>query len=130
MKDIIATIVISVVWSAGVFCSGYRTAEYRFEHDRAVAMAAQGAKDYERLRKAIDVQDGLRNDLERARAESERVRRALDAARAARPADGDDGAGTSGCQELLGEAVELLEECRERYLSCAGRHDALVEAVK
>lgn len=130
MKDIIATIVISVVWSAGVFCSGYRTAEYRFEHDKAVAMATQGAKDYERLRKAVEVQDGLRGDLERARAEHDRVRRALDAARAARPAGEHDGTGASGCEKLLAESLELLGECRERYLSCAGRHDALITAVQ
>lgn len=112
------------------FLAGGEVASRMYEKKAAVAMATQGAKDYERLRKAMDVQDSLRVDLQRARAESDRVRRALDAARAARPAGEHDGAGASGCQELLAKSVEILGECRERYLSCAGKHDAITEIVK
>lgn len=130
MREFVAAAVGAGALLLLAFSSGYRAAEWRFEHDRAVAAAQQGAKDYEKLRKAMDVQDSLRVDLQRARAESDRVRRALDAARAARPAGEHDGTGASGCEKLLAESLELLGECRERYLSCAGRHDALITAVQ
>lgn len=130
MRGFVGLVVCAVVLALAAFPSGYRAAEYRFEHDRAVAAAEQGAKDYEKLRKALDVQDSLRGDLQRARAESERVRRALDAARAASASRESSGAGVAKCPGLLGEGVELLSDCRARLLVCAGKHDALVEAVK
>lgn len=112
------------------FLAGGEVASRMYEKKAAVAMATQGAKDYERLRKAVEVQDGLRGDLERARAEYDRVRHTLDSARASRPAGEHDGTGASGCEKLLAESLELLGECRERYLSCAGKHDAITEIVK
>lgn len=130
MRDFVGLVVCAVVLALVAFSSGYRAAEYRFEHDRAVAAARQGAKDYEKLRKALDVQDSLRGDLQRARAESDRVRRALDAARAAGASRESSGDGVAKCSELLREGVALLSGCRARLLECAGKHDALVEAVK
>lgn len=59
------------------YASGYKHAEYRFEHDRAVAAAQQGAKDYAKLKKATDIQADLRADLARARTDLERVRSIL-----------------------------------------------------
>ena len=111
------------------FASGYKQADYRLEHDRAIAAAEQGAKDYAKLKKAMDVQDSLRGDLQRARAESDRVRRALDDARAASASGKYSGTGVAGCESLLRDGVELLSDCRARLLECAGKHDSLVEAV-
>ena len=99
------------------------------EKDAAIAAAKQGAKDYERLRQAFDAADSVRADLARARAESQRVRRTL-ASREAELARKLDGAGAPGCEKLLGEALEFLGECRERYLGCAAKHDALSTAVR
>lgn len=130
MREFVAMIVGAGVLALVAFFSGYRAAEYRFEHDRAVAAAEQGAKDYEKLKKALDMQDALRDDLQRARTESERVRRALDAARTASASREPSGAGITKCPGLLGEGVELLSDCRARLLECAGKHDALVEVVK
>lgn len=130
MRGFVALIFWVVALVHIAFLLGYRTAEHRLEHDRAIAAAEQGAKDYEKLRKAMDVQDSLRGDLQRARAESDRVRRALDAARAASAAGKSSEAGVAGCESLLRDGVELLGDCRARLLECAGKHDALVEAVK
>lgn len=137
MKDIlecvkafaVAMLTITLIYLGG-YHAGKADAQEEMQLQTAVAAARQGAKDYAKLSKAVDVQDGLHGDLERARAEHDRVRRALDAARAARPAGEHDGAGASGCQELLAKSVEILGECRERYLSCAGKHDAIAEIVK
>lgn len=129
MREFVAAAVGAGALLLLAFSSGYRAAEWRFEHDRAVAAAQQGAKDYEKLRKAMDVQDSLRVDLQRARAESDRVRRALDAARAASASRNSSGAGVTGCESLLRDGVELLSDCRARLLECAGKHDSLVEAV-
>lgn len=129
MREFVALIVGAGALALIAFSSGYRAAEYRFAHDRAVAVAEQGAKDYAKLKKAMDVQDSLRGDLQRARAESDRVRRALDAARAASASGESSGAGVAGCESLLRDGVELLSDCRARLLECAGKHDSLVEAV-
>lgn len=129
MNYVALTAVFSAVSFVVGAASGYHDAQNEFEHDRAVAVAAQGAKDYERLKKAVEVQDSLRGDLERARAESDRMRKLL-SRRKATTSRSNAEAGASGCAELLRESVELLAECRERYLSCAGRHDALAAAVK
>lgn len=111
------------------FIAGGEAASRMYEKKVAVAAAQQGAKDYERLRKAVGVQDGLRGELSAARADAERVRRTL--AGRALAAPGDDARDRAArCEALLSRSVDLLSECRERYLGCAGRHDALVEAVK
>lgn len=111
------------------FIAGGEVASRMYEKKAAVAAAQQGAKDYERLKKAVGIQDSLRSELSAARADAERVRRAL-AGRAV-AASGDNAlARASACEKLLSQSVDLLSECRERYLGCAGRHDALVEAVK
>ena len=129
MRDIIAAGVGLVAVAALAYASGYRAAEWRFEHDRAVAAAQQGAKDYAKLREATDIQAGLRADLARARGELERVRGAL--AKRTSGASGESaGGGVAGCESLLREGIDLLGSCRERLLECAGKHDALAAAVK
>lgn len=118
----------AIVFVAGALV-GHEYARADIEAQTAVAAAEQGKKDYAKLVEAFEVADGVRADLARARAESQRVRRTL-ANREAELARKLDGTGVAGCPQLLGEALEFLGECRERYLECAGRHDALAEAVK
>lgn len=129
MREFVAIFVAAGLGLGLAFISGYRAAEWRFEHDRAVAAAQQGAKDYEKLKKAADMQDQLRADLRRARDDAERVRRAL-AVRERTSSGESSGAGVTGCTELLREGVDLLSDCRERLLECAGRHDALAETIR
>lgn len=117
-----------IVFVAGALV-GHEYARADMEAQAAVAAAEQGKRDYAKLVEAFEVADGVRVDLAWARAESQRVRRTL-ASREAELARKLDGTGASGCAKLLAESLALLGECRERYLSCAGKHDAIAEIVK
>ena len=121
-------IIAGITFVVGVLV-GHIQAHDNYEQAQAIAVAEQGARDYEKLRKSTDVLASVQSDLAGARAESERLRRLL--ARRATGASGQsDGARIAGCEKLLDEALEFLGECRERYLECAAKHDALVEASK
>nr|DAF30669.1 MAG TPA: Protein of unknown function (DUF2514) [Caudoviricetes sp.] len=121
-------IVVVLVFTAGVYFGG-NASDIKHEKRAAVAAAQQGAKDYGKLREAMDAKESVDADLASARTELDRVRRRL-ARREAAATKGADGAGASGCEKLLSEAVEFLGECRERYLGCAAKHDALSKAVQ
>lgn len=125
-----ARITIAVVLFSLGALSGYNTAKSEAEKAAAIAAADQGRKDYEKLIVAFELTDSVRVDLDRARDDARRMRRALVAAEKNAAAGSLDGAGVTKCAKLLDESIKLLSECREKYLGCAGRHDALVEAVK
>ena len=114
--------------ATGVF-AGSKLERAKAEEAIAVATAKQGAKDYEKLARAIDAHEATQSYLDSVRAESNRMRKLL-TRREAELAKLNAGAGVAGCEGLLRDGVELLGSCRERLLECASRHDALIEFTK
>ena len=97
------------------------------QKSEALARAAQGRKDYAKLVAAVDAAASASGDLNRARADAERMRQSFE--RRLRRAEGlaqdADGAELTRCTKLLRESVELLSEGRELALRSAARADAV-----
>lgn len=117
-----------------VFATGYQLAEAEgeaalkaYQLKAAEARAEQGRKDYARLVDALDTAAASRGELDRARADAERMRRAFDAERrtAGAAAGGAESAELTQCARLLRESVDLLSEGRELVIREAARADAL-----
>ena len=97
------------------------------QKSEALARAAQGRKDYARLVTAMDAAASASGDLERARADAERMRQSFERRlrRAEALAIEPDGAELAACTKLLRESVDLLSEGRELALEIGSRHDAV-----
>lgn len=97
------------------------------QKSEALARAAQGRKDYARLVTAMDAAASASGDLDRARADVERMRQSFERRlrRAEALAQDADGAELARCTKLLRESVDLLSEGRELALEIGARHDAV-----
>lgn len=97
------------------------------QKSEALARAAQGRKDYAKLVAAVDAAASASGDLNRARADAERMRQsfARRLRRAESIAQDADGAELARCTKLLRESVNLLSEGRELALRSAARADAV-----
>lgn len=93
----------------------------------ALTRAAQGRKDYAKLVAAADVAASVSGDLDRARADAERMRQSFERRlrRAEALAIEPDGAELAACTKLLRESLDLLSEGRELALEIGSRHDAV-----
>lgn len=97
------------------------------QKSEALARAAQGRKDYAKLVAAADVAASVSGDLDRSRADAERMRQSFERRlrRAEALAQDADGAELARCTKLLRESVDLLSEGRELALEIGARHDAV-----
>lgn len=95
----------------------------------ALTRAAQGRKDYAKLVAATDAAASVSGDLNRARADAERMRQSFERRlrRAEALAQDADGTELARCTKLLRESVDLLSEGRELALRGAAKADALAE---
>lgn len=118
-----------------VFAAGYQLASARgdaalkaYQLEAAEARAEQGRKDYARLVAAMDAVATSRSELDSARADAERVRRAAEVRerRESASACGAERAAVSACEGLLRESVGLLAEGRGLLQETAGVHDAAI----
>ncbi len=93
----------------------------------AVVRAEQGRKDYAKFVAAVDAAASASGDLNRARADAERMRKSFERRlrRAEALAHDADGAELAACTKLLRESVDLLSEGRELALEIGARHDAV-----
>lgn len=98
----------------------------------ALARAAQGRKDYARLVTAMDAAASASGDLNRARADAERLRQYFDRRlrRAEALTQDADGVELARCTKLLRESTELLSEGRELALRSAVQADAIVRSLR
>lgn len=124
----LVTTILCIPYILGYF-NGKDKAREEFEKEMAVAMAQQGAKDYEKLTRVVDAHKATRDYLDSVRAESDRMRKLL-ARREAELAKLNADGRNARCESLLRDGVELLGSCRERLIECAGKHDALLEVAK
>lgn len=97
------------------------------QKSEALARAAQGRKDYAKLVAAADAAASVSGDLDRSRADAERMRQSFERRlrRAEALAIEPDGAELAACTKLLRESVDLLSEGRELALEIGSRHDAV-----
>lgn len=118
-----------------VFATGYQLASARgdaalkaYQLEAAKVRAEQGRKDYAKLVAAADVAASVSSDLDRARADAERMRQSFERRlrRAEALAQDTDGAELAACTKLLRESVDLLSEGRKLALEIGAKHDALV----
>lgn len=133
MKDYILGIVIAGAFILfGVsFMGGAYVMSKHWEQKIAEVRAEQGRKDYAKLVRAMDQAAGLRERLDSARSEYDRVRKSYEdrLRRAKATAAGADKGADARCERLLRESVDLLQEARSALVRSAGAHDALVKAV-
>ena len=119
----------------GVFFFGFVTGgKMMYDHKEqqiAEARADQGRKDYAKLVSAMDQAAGLRERLDSARSEYDRVRKSYEdrLRRAKATAGSADKGADAGCERLLRESVDLLQEARSALVRNAGAHDALAKAI-
>lgn len=118
-----------------VFAAGYQLASARgdaalkaYQLEAAKVRAEQGRKDYARLVAAMDAVAAFRGELDSARADADRMRRAAEVRerRASAAACNAEQAAVARCEKLLRESVGLIEEGRSLLLRNAAVHDALV----
>lgn len=97
------------------------------QKSEALARAAQGRKDYAKLVAAADAAASVRGDLDRSRADAERMRQYFDKRlrRAEALAQDADGTELAACTKLLRESVDLLSEGRSLALEIGAKHDAV-----
>jgi len=116
------------------FAAGYGVRDTKADADmaelqksEALARAAQGRKDYAKLVAAVDAAASASGDLNRARADAERMRQSFERRlrRAEALAQDADGAELASCTKLLRESLDLLSEGRELALEIGSRHDAV-----
>lgn len=97
------------------------------QKSEALARAAQGRKDYAKLVAAADAAASASGDLDRARADADRMRQSFERRlrRAEALTQGADGAELAACARLLRESVDLLSEGRSLALEIGAKHDAV-----
>jgi hypothetical protein len=97
------------------------------QKSEALARAAQGRKDYAKLVAAADAAASVSGDLDRSRADAERMRQYFDKRlrRAEALAQDADGTELAACTKLLRESVDLLSEGRSLALEIGAKHDAV-----
>lgn len=93
----------------------------------AVVRAEQGRKDYAKLVAAADAAASVSGDLDRSRADAERMRQSFERRlrRAEALAQDADGTELAACTKLLRESVDLLSEGRSLALEIGAKHDAV-----
>lgn len=93
----------------------------------ALMRAAQGRKDYAKLVAAADAAASVSGDLDRSRADAERMRQSFERRlrRAEALAQDADGTELAACTKLLRESVDLLSEGRSLALEIGAKHDAV-----
>lgn len=93
----------------------------------ALTRAAQGRKDYAKLVAAADAAASVSGDLDRSRADAERMRQSFERRlrRAEALAQDADGTKLAACTKLLRESVDLLSEGRSLALEIGAKHDAV-----
>lgn len=93
----------------------------------ALTRAAQGRKDYAKLVAAADAAASVSGDLDRSRADAERMRQSFERRlrRAEALAQDADGTELAACTKLLRESVDLLSEGRSLALEIGAKHDAV-----
>lgn len=102
------------------------------QKSEALARAAQGRKDYEKLVAAADAAASVSGDLDRSRADAERMRQSFERRlrRAEAITQDADGADLARCTALLRESTELLSEGRELAIRSAAKADAVISIYK
>lgn len=97
------------------------------QKSEALARAAQGRKDYAKLVAAADAAASVSGDLDRSRADAERMRQSFERRlrRAEALAQDADGTELAACTKLLRESVDLLSEGRSLALEIGAKHDAV-----
>lgn len=97
------------------------------QKSEALARAAQGRKDYAKLVAAADAAASVSDDLDRSRADAERMRQSFERRlrRAEALAQDADGTELAACTKLLRESVDLLSEGRSLALEIGAKHDAV-----
>lgn len=93
----------------------------------ALTRAAQGRKDYAKLVAAADAAASVSGDLDRSRADAERMRQSFERRlrRAEALAQDADGTELAACTKLLRESVDLLSEGRSLALEIGAKHDTV-----
>lgn len=133
MKDYLYAVVTAIVFIAcgASFMAGAWIMDDHWKKEVAVERAEQGRKDYVRLVRALDQAADLRERLDSNRSEFDRVRKSYESRlrRASATASGADAGADLGCERLLRESVDLLQEARSALVRNAGAHDALVKVV-
>lgn len=134
VQTITALALVVVSTASGYFVRGVMAERDMTEllRSEAVVRAEQGRKDYAKLVAAVDAAASVSGDLDRARADAERMRQSFERRlrRAEAITQDADGADLARCTALLRESTELLSEGRELAIRSAAKADAVISIYK